>query len=42
MRAIGYREAGSIDRPQSLVDHELLTPVAAGRDLLVEVKAASR
>jgi zinc-binding alcohol dehydrogenase family protein len=41
MRAIGYREPGSIDRPQSLVDHELPTPVATGRDLLVEVKAVS-
>jgi NADPH:quinone reductase len=41
MRAVGYREAGSIDRPQSLLDHELPTPVATGRDLLVEVKAVS-
>lgn len=41
MRAIAYREAGSIDRPGALIDTELPDPVASGRDLLVEVKAVS-
>lgn len=41
MRAIGYRHPGSIDRDDALVDVELPAPVAAGRDLLVEVKAVS-
>lgn len=41
MHAIGYQEAGSIDRAASLVDIELPAPYAAGRDVLVEVKAIS-
>jgi zinc-binding alcohol dehydrogenase family protein len=41
MRAVAYREAGPIDRPDSLLDTELVNPVASGRDLLVEVKAVS-
>ena len=41
MRAIAYREAGLIDRPDSLFDKEFADPVASGRDLLVEVKAVS-
>ena len=41
MKAIAYRQAGPIDRPDSLLDLELPTPVAAGRDLLVEVAAIS-
>ncbi|PIO99961.1 zinc-binding alcohol dehydrogenase family protein [Pleomorphomonas carboxyditropha] len=41
MKAVAYRQAGPIDRPDSLLDVELPTPVAAGRDLLVEVAAVS-
>ena len=41
MRAVAYQEPGSIDRPDALVDVELPTPAAAGRDLLVEVRAVS-
>ena len=41
MRAIGYRQPGPIERPNSLIDIELPEPVATGRDLLVEVRAVS-
>ena len=41
MKAIGYYQAGRIDRADALVDLDLPTPVATGRDLLVEVKAIS-
>ena len=41
MRAIAYKQAGPIDRPDSLLDIELPDPVASGRDVLVEVKAVS-
>ena len=41
MRAVGYRTPGTIDRADSLVDIELETPRASGRDLLVAVKAVS-
>lgn len=41
MKAIGYRQAGPIDRPDSLIDIDLPEPVATGRDLLVEVRAVS-
>lgn len=41
MLAVGYQEAGAIDRDAALVDIELPMPVAEGRDLLVEVKAVS-
>ncbi|WP_075291583.1 zinc-binding alcohol dehydrogenase family protein [Pararhizobium arenae] len=41
MKAIGYASAGPIDRDDALLDIELPRPVAAGRDLLVEVKAIS-
>jgi zinc-binding alcohol dehydrogenase family protein len=41
MRAIGYKEPGSIDRADALVDIDLPEPIATGRDLLVEVKAVS-
>ncbi|MEP9380114.1 zinc-binding alcohol dehydrogenase family protein [Aquabacter sp. CN5-332] len=41
MRAIGYTGPGPIDRPDSLVDIELLRPRPTGRDLLVEVRAIS-
>jgi NADPH:quinone reductase len=41
MKAVGYKQASPIQSPESLVDITLLDPVAAGRDLLVEVKAIS-
>lgn len=41
MRAIGFQQPGSINRPEALVDIELSTPTPTGRDLLVEVKAIS-
>lgn len=41
MKAIGYRTAGPLDRPDALVDITLDDPVATGRDLLVEVAAIS-
>lgn len=41
MKAVGYKQAGSIDRPDSLKDIELPVPLASGRDLLVEVSAVS-
>ncbi|MBB5699165.1 zinc-binding alcohol dehydrogenase family protein [Sphingomonas yantingensis] len=41
MRAIAYREPGSIERPDALSDLELSRPVPSGRDLLVAVEAVS-
>ncbi|HAT33252.1 MAG TPA: zinc-binding alcohol dehydrogenase family protein [Janthinobacterium sp.] len=41
MKAIAYRNTLSIDHADALLDVELPAPVAAGRDLLVEVKAVS-
>lgn len=41
MKAVGYRAPGAIERADSLVDIELETPRAAGRDLLVAVRAVS-
>jgi len=41
MKAIGYREPGPIDRPDSLIEAELPDPVAEGHDLLVRVAAVS-
>lgn len=41
MRAIGYRHAGPISAPDSLVDIELPRPVPGTRDLLVEIRAIS-
>lgn len=41
MRAIGYREPQDISAETSLIPLDLPEPVAAGRDLLVEVKAIS-
>lgn len=41
MKAIGYRTAGSIDRPDSLELIELPRPVASGHDVLIEVEAIS-
>ncbi len=41
MKAVAYRQAGPIDRPDSLFDVDLPTPVPGERDLLVEVAAIS-
>jgi zinc-binding alcohol dehydrogenase family protein len=41
MKAIGYQKPLPITTPESLQDVELPQPIAAGRDLLVEVKAIS-
>lgn len=41
MKAIGYQQAGPIDRQDALEDIELPRPVPEGRDLLVEVAAVS-
>ncbi|MBX3456307.1 zinc-binding alcohol dehydrogenase family protein [Ferrovibrio sp.] len=39
MRAIGYKEIGPIEAPDSLVDIELPRPTPQAHDLLVQVKA---
>lgn len=41
MKAIGYTQAGAIDRPDSLIDLQLEKPEASGHDLLVAVRAVS-
>ncbi|WP_368642132.1 zinc-binding alcohol dehydrogenase family protein [Castellaniella ginsengisoli] len=41
MKAIGYRQAGTLERDDALVDIELERPAPEGRDLLVEVAAVS-
>lgn len=41
MKAVAYRQAGAVNRPDSLLDVELPTPAPGGRDLLVEVAAIS-
>ncbi len=41
MKAVGLTRYLPIDNPESLLDLEVDTPVATGRDLLVEVKAVS-
>jgi zinc-binding alcohol dehydrogenase family protein len=41
MKAVGLYKYLPIDNPESLLDVEVDTPVATGRDLLVEVKAIS-
>ena len=41
MKAVGLYKYLPIDNPESLLDLEVDTPVAAGRDWLVEVKAIS-
>ncbi len=41
MRAIGYRQPGTLERADALLDFELATPQPAGRDILVEVRAVS-
>ncbi|WP_139976831.1 zinc-binding alcohol dehydrogenase family protein [Ochrobactrum sp. CGA5] len=41
MKAVAYQNAGKLERADSLVDITLDKPVAAGRDLLVQVEAIS-
>jgi zinc-binding alcohol dehydrogenase family protein len=41
MKAIGYQESLAIDSPNALLDIELPTPVATGKDILVRVAAVS-
>ncbi|MGB3423617.1 MAG: zinc-binding alcohol dehydrogenase family protein [Castellaniella sp.] len=41
MKAIGYRQAGPLERDDALVDIELDRPTPQGRDLLVEIAAVS-
>lgn len=41
MKAVAYRKSLPIDQADALIDIELPTPVATGRDLLVEVRAVS-
>ncbi|MEM8843640.1 MAG: zinc-binding alcohol dehydrogenase family protein [Pseudomonadota bacterium] len=41
MKAVGYKKAQPIEQDDSLVDIELPVPQAAGKDLLVKVKAIS-
>jgi zinc-binding alcohol dehydrogenase family protein len=41
MKAVGYLETGSIDRPDALIDFEAEKPVPTGHDLLVKVHAVS-
>ena len=41
MKAVGYYAAGSIERPDALVDLTLAPPVPAPYDLIVRVKAVS-
>lgn len=41
MKAVAYQKAGPITSPEALVNIELDTPVAEGRDLLVRVQAIS-
>ena len=41
MKAVGYKRSLPIENPSALLDIELPVPVAANRDLLVEVRAIS-
>lgn len=41
MKAVGYKNAGSLDRADALLDIEVARPVAADRDILVRVQAIS-
>lgn len=41
MKAVGYTILGEMDRDDSLVDFEMATPQATGRDLLVNVRAVA-
>ena len=41
MKAVGYKIAGALDRPDALIDLDIDKPTATGRDLLVHVQAVS-
>lgn len=41
MKAIGYKQPGSLERQDALVEIDLPDPVPSDRDLLVEIKAVS-
>jgi NADPH:quinone reductase len=41
MRAVAYRQPGPIDRPDALLDVDLVRPTPTGRDILVAVQAVS-
>lgn len=41
MKAVGYMNAGPLDRPDALIDVEIVRPKPKGRDLLVRVRAVS-
>jgi len=41
MKAIGYFEAGALDRADALIDLELPMPAPGPQDLLVKVAAVS-
>ncbi len=41
MKAVGYNEAGAIERPDALLDLDVDAPRPGARDLLVRVKAVS-
>lgn len=41
MKAVGYRRAGPVSDPESLLDLDTPVPVPGARDLLVEVRAVS-
>jgi zinc-binding alcohol dehydrogenase family protein len=41
MKAVAYNAPGTLDREDALVDVEIEKPAAAGRDILVEVRAVS-
>ena len=41
MKAVGFYQYLPVDNPDSLLDVEIPTPTASGRDLLVRVKAVS-
>ena len=41
MKAIGYQESLAIDAPNALINIELPTPAASGKDILVRVEAVS-
>jgi zinc-binding alcohol dehydrogenase family protein len=41
MKAIGYHQAGAIDRADALLDLDIPAPVPGARDLLVRVRAVS-
>jgi hypothetical protein len=42
MKAIGYKTPLPIEDPQSLLDIDVPTPVATGRDLLIDVRSSER